>query len=285
MIVSSSLFFRFWTFCVNKFLIKTYCRKVSYLNIVIGFKIIKSDLVLWRYWHYLSLELCDLRAIVNPCAGGVDLDVMRVDCPAHMHWIWTAFINHSMSSILRTHVACNAWLYPKWHWQGTIAEYPRVLPYGYFHMFAYYWVCAARDTPIFRPEKAEFPFRSMPIQLPYHFYRLPTIKKSVPEHHHFTFLAGVGCCRSGDHHFQNFFNFNPFIASHGRLSSNAKRSAAPRPGLAAGQSASQTRILAVPETRIFHAQNGSSSFRSPAFSSSKLVPEPRIFSRDRELVP
>ena len=53
-------------------------------------------------------------------------------------------------------------------------------------------------------------------------------------------------------------------------------------------------ILAVPEIRIFtlktdqarsgaqhfHAQNGSSSFRSPTFSSSKrlkLVPEPRIF--------
>ena len=38
----------------------------------------------------------------------------------------------------------------------------------------------------------------------------------------------------------------------------------------------------------FHAQNGSSSFRSPAFSSSKrlkLVPEPRIFKLDRELVP
>ena len=38
----------------------------------------------------------------------------------------------------------------------------------------------------------------------------------------------------------------------------------------------------------FHAQNGSSSFRSPAFSSSKrlkLVPELRIFTLDRELVP
>ena len=37
----------------------------------------------------------------------------------------------------------------------------------------------------------------------------------------------------------------------------------------------------------FHAQNGSSSFRSPAFSSSKrlkLVPEPHIFTLDREPV-
>ena len=38
----------------------------------------------------------------------------------------------------------------------------------------------------------------------------------------------------------------------------------------------------------FHAQNGSSSFQSPAFSSSKrlkLVPEPHIFTLDRESVP
>ena len=38
----------------------------------------------------------------------------------------------------------------------------------------------------------------------------------------------------------------------------------------------------------FHAQNGSSSFRSPPFSSSKrlkLVPETPIFTLDRELVP
>ena len=62
-------------------------------------------------------------------------------------------------------------------------------------------------------------------------------------------------------------NYIPFIASHGRLSPNAKRSAAPRVSGRSGDS-------------HFHAQNGSSSFRSPAFSSSKrlkLVPEPRIF--------
>ena len=59
----------------------------------------------------------------------------------------------------------------------------------------------------------------------------------------------------GDHHFQNFFNFNPFIASHGRLSPNAKRSAAPRVSGRSGDS-------------HFHAQNGSSSFRSPTFSRS-----------------
>ena len=59
----------------------------------------------------------------------------------------------------------------------------------------------------------------------------------------------------------------------------------------------QRRGLALPARQMrpgssgdshFHAQNGSSSFRSPAFSSSKrlkLVPEPRIFTLDRELVP
>ena len=82
-------------------------------------------------------------------------------------------------------------------------------------------------------------------------------------------------CRSGDHHFPNFFNFNPFTASHGRLSLNAKR-VRQRPGLAAGQSASQTRPNSSGDPH-FHAQNGSSSFRSPTFSRStvELVPEPR----------
>ena len=86
----------------------------------------------------------------------------------------------------------------------------------------------------------------------------------IPEHHHFTFFGGF--CRSGDYHLKNFFNFNPFITPHGRLSPNAKHSAAPRVSGRSGDS-------------HFHTQNGSSSFRSPAFSCSKrlkLVPEPRI---------
>ena len=110
---------------------------------------------------------------------------------------------------------------------------------------------------------------------------------SVPEHIIFTnFFLNIrsgaspfyiffgGFCRSGDHHFQNFYNFDPFIASHGRLSPNAKRSAAPRVA---------RRVLAVPESGIFtrlktdqarsgpphfQAQNCSSSFRSLAFSRS-----------------
>ena len=70
----------------------------------------------------------------------------------------------------------------------------------------------------------------------------------------FSFFGGF--CRSGDHHFQNFFNFNPFITSHGRLSPNAKCSAVPR--------VSQTRPGSSGDWH-FHTQNGSSSFRSPAF--------------------
>ena len=70
--------------------------------------------------------------------------------------------------------------------------------------------------------------------------------------------------------------------------------------LAGGQSASQTRpgssgdshfTLKTDQARSgaphFHAQNGSSLFRSPAYSSSKrlkLIPEPRIFTLERELV-
>ena len=65
----------------------------------------------------------------------------------------------------------------------------------------------------------------------------------------------------------SFFFFNPFIASHARPAQPALRSAAPRDS---GRSLDSH----------FHAQNGSRSFRSPAFSRSKrlkLVPEPRIF--------
>ena len=123
---------------------------------------------------------------------------------------------------------------------------------------------------------------------------------SIPEHISFTnyqkirsgaspFYFFAGFCRSGDHHFQNFFNFNPFIDSHGRLSPNAKLSAAPRVSGRSGdmhfhaQNGSSSFW-----SYAFSRSNGSSSFRSPAFSSSKrlkLVPEPHIFTLDRELVP
>ena len=122
-------------------------------------------------------------------------------------------------------------------------------------IFYAYWVWAAREIPIFSPE---FPFRSISFsQITNNPFRSITIL-------HFF----VGFCRSGDHHFQNFFTFNPFIASHGRLSPNAKRSAAPR-------------LAAVPEIRIFTLKNGSSSFGDSHFHAQKrikLVPEPRIFT-------
>ena len=118
-------------------------------------------------------------------------------------------------------------------------------------------MCSARETPIFSPE---FPFRSISFS--------QITPNSVPEHHHFTFFGGF--CRSGDHHFQNFFNFNPFIASHGQLRPNAKRSAAPRVSGRSGD----IRIFTLKTDQArsgaphFHAQNGSSSFRSPTFSLS-----------------
>ena len=162
-------------------------------------------------------------------------------------------------------------------WQYQNKVYARGGGGGTSIIFRYaYWVCAAREIPIFSPE---FPFRSISFS--------QITKKSVPEHHHITFFGGF--CRSGDHHFQNFFNFNPFIASHGRLSPNAKRSAAPRVSGRSGDSHFHAQNGSNSfRSPAFHAQNGSSSFRSPAFSSSKrlkLVPEPHIFTLDRELVP
>ena len=54
-------------------------------------------------------------------------------------------------------------------------------------MYAY-WVCAAKETPIF---SHEFPVRSISFS--------QITKNSV---HHFKFFGGF--CRSGDPHFQNF---------------------------------------------------------------------------------
>ena len=103
-------------------------------------------------------------------------------------------------------------------------------------------------------------------------------QKSVPEHHHFTFFGGF--CRSGDHHFQNFFNFNPFIASHGQLSPNVQQHPWPFWRYAFSRS---KQIKLVPEIRIFTLKTAQarSGAPPPPFSSSKrlkLVPEP-TFSR------
>ena len=77
-----------------------------------------------------------------------------------------------------------------------------------------------------------------------------------------------------------------------KISLISTRSSPPMAGSARTQSVWQRRgVLTVPEIRIFTLktpQNISSSFRSPTFSHSKrlkLVPEPRIFTLDRELVP
>ena len=115
-------------------------------------------------------------------------------------------------------------------------------------MYAY-WVCAARESPIF-----SFPFRSISFS--------QITKKSVPEHHHFTFFA-------------DFAVPETIIF---KISLISTRSSPPTADSARTRSVRQRRRLAaVPD---FHAQNGSSSFRSHAFSRSKrlkLVPEPRIF--------
>ena len=117
-------------------------------------------------------------------------------------------------------------------------------------------------VPRERPPFSALNFRSGA----YHFHKLPKI--SVPEHHHFTFFGGF--CRSGDHNFQNFFNFNPFIAFYGRLSPNAPRVSG-RPERQPDASWPFSR-LKTDQARSgalhFQAQNGSSSFRRPAFARS-----------------
>ena len=138
-------------------------------------------------------------------------------------------------------------------------------------------------VPRERPPFSALNFRSGA----YNFHKLPQ-KKSVPEHHHFTFLAD--------------FAVPETIVF--KISLISTRSSPPTAGSARTQSVRQRHGLAtVPEifciftlktdqarSGALHclAQNGSSSFRSPAFSSSKrlkLVPEPHIFTLDRELVP
>ena len=145
---------------------------------------------------------------------------------------------------------------------------------GYFHMYAY-WVCAARESPISSPE---FPFRSISFSqiTQKNPFRSITILLlffladfAVPE----TIIFKISLISTRS---------SPPTAGSARTQSVRQRR-----GLAAGQSASQTRPGSSGVSH-FHAQNRSSSFRSPAFSSSKrlkLVPEPRIFTFDRELAP
>ena len=122
-------------------------------------------------------------------------------------------------------------------------------------------MCRTRDPPF-----SALNFRSGA----YHFPQIT--KKSVPEH--FTFFGGF--CRSGDHHFQNFFNFNSFIAS-------------PRPAQPFGSAAASwpfrrfafsrsKRIKLVPEPRIFTLITAQARSGAPHFQAQN------IFTLDRELV-
>ena len=116
---------------------------------------------------------------------------------------------------------------------------------GYFHMYAY-WVCAAPKTPF-----SVLNFRSAE-----HIIFTDFPKKSVPEHIIFTnFQKSVP-----EHH--NFWRILPFrrLYHFSKFSLISTRSSPPT----------------------------ACSSRSTVFSSSKrlkLVPEPHIFTLDRELVP
>ena len=109
----------------------------------------------------------------------------------------------------------------------------------YFHNA--YWVCAARETPIFSPK-----FRSGA----YHFHKLT--KKSGPEHHRFTFFAVPETIMFN-------ISLSATRSSPPTAGSARTQSVRQRPGLAAGQSASQTRPDSSGDPH-FHAQKGSSSF-------------------------
>ena len=127
----------------------------------------------------------------------------------------------------------------------------------YFHIMYAYCVCAARDTPIFSPE---FPFRSISYS---------QITKKNP----FRSITIL--------HFLADFVVPETIIF--KISLISTRSSPPTASSARTQCVRQRRGLAgVPEIRIFtlktvqarsgaphfHAQNGSSSFRSPTFSRS-----------------
>ena len=130
-------------------------------------------------------------------------------------------------------------------------------------MYAY-WVSATRETPIFSPE---FPFRSISFS---------QITKKIRSGASPFYIFG-GFCRSETIIFKIYLNItrsSPPTAGSARTQSVRQRR-----GLAADQSASQTRPGSSGDSH-FHAQIGSSSFWSPAFSRPKrlqLVPERRIF--------
>ena len=121
-------------------------------------------------------------------------------------------------------------------------------------MYAY-WVCAARETPIFSPE---FPFRSISFS-------------QITQKNPFRSITIL-------HFLADFAVPETIIFKFSLIST---RSSPPTAGSARMQSVRQRRgVLAVPEIRIFTLKTDQTSFRSPAFSSSKrlkLVPEPPHF--------
>ena len=156
------------------------------------------------------------------------------------------------------------------HWMSHDPIWTNQITEHSWKLYKYaYWVCAARETPIFSPE---YPFGAYSFHQKNPF-RIITILNilvdfAVPE----TIIFKISLISTRS---------SPPTAGSARTQSVRQRR-----GLAAGQSASQTRPGSSGDSH-FHAQNGSSSFLSPVFSSSKrlnLVPEPRIFTLDRELV-
>ena len=109
-------------------------------------------------------------------------------------------------------------------------------------MYAY-WVCTAREAPIFSPK---FPVWSISFS--------QMAKKSGPEHHHFTFFAVPETIILKIYLIST--RSPPPTAGSARTQSVRQR-----PGLAAGQSASQTRPGSSGDPH-FDAQNDSSLFRS-----------------------
>ena len=159
---------------------------------------------------------------------------------------------------------------------------------GYLHIYAY-WVCAARETPIFSPK---FPFRSISFS--------QIFKYSAPQPHHFTVFG-----RSGDHDFRHFAaHTQPSSASSLRSpalsrpshSSSLRRGAfftLPRRSGDSGRPECQPDASYSPFRRpaftrpsspstlqspAFSRSRSPSSLRRPAFFTLELDPEPPHFS-------
>ena len=124
---------------------------------------------------------------------------------------------------------------------------------GHFH-----WVCATRETPIF---SRHFPLQSISFS--------QMTNKSAPEHHHFTVFAAPETII-----FKISSPKSRSVAARRRLTAgrpNEREAFWQRPGVTAGQRASQTRRTINQLRRpAFHAQARS---RAPHFHA-RAAPEP-----------